>query len=151
MSEPKDEKLHKLISFVTAKTPHSRDLGIELVSASAGYVTMSIKTKPELLQFNGFFHGGVLSGLADHTAGAAATSMMPEGKIAVTVSLNVLFIKPAIGEKIFSSAKVISAGTSLTHVLVTIYGTDEQEPFTQVTAIMRTVDAPFQNCHQLTL
>ena len=27
--------------------------------------------KPELLQFNGYFHGGVVSGLADHAAGAA--------------------------------------------------------------------------------
>lgn len=48
---------------------------------AVGHVQMSLVKKPGLLQFNGFFHGGVVSGLADHAAGAAATTSLPAGTL----------------------------------------------------------------------
>ena len=75
----------QLVRSVTAITGYARHAGVEVVSAEAGRVTLSLHKKPELTQFNGFFHGGVVSGLADHAAGAAASTALPAGKVAVTV------------------------------------------------------------------
>ena len=64
----------QLVRKVTAITGYTHAAGVEVVTAEPGNVTLSLAKKPELLQFNGFFHGGVVSGLADHAAGAAATT-----------------------------------------------------------------------------
>ena len=87
----------QLVRSVNAITGYTQHAGVEVVSAEAGRVTLSLAIKPELTQFNGFFHGGVVSGLADHAAGAAATTALPAGKVAVTVDLHVNFLSPASG------------------------------------------------------
>jgi acyl-coenzyme A thioesterase PaaI-like protein len=43
-------------------------------------VTLELANKPERLQFSGSFHAGVLAGLADHCAGAAATTTFAPGQ-----------------------------------------------------------------------
>jgi len=62
---------------VNVLTGFTRAAGVEVVAVEPGRVCLSLARKPELLQFNGFFHGGVVSGLADHAAGAAASSALP--------------------------------------------------------------------------
>jgi uncharacterized protein (TIGR00369 family) len=68
--------------------------GMRVVSAEPGKVTMALAKRPELTQFFGHFHGGVIAGLADHAAGACATSSLPDGKIAVTVELKINYLTP---------------------------------------------------------
>ena len=48
----------QLVRKVTAITGYTHAAGVEVVSAEPGNVTLSLAKKPELLQFNGFFHGG---------------------------------------------------------------------------------------------
>lgn len=48
----------QLVRKVTAITGYTHAAGVEVVSAEPGQVTLSLAKKPELLQFNGFFHGG---------------------------------------------------------------------------------------------
>lgn len=74
---------------------------------------MSLRRRPDLLQFNGFFHGGVIAGLADHAAGGAVTTLMPEGRIGVTVDLHVNFLSPAKGETILAKAEAIQVGKTI--------------------------------------
>lgn len=100
----------QLVRKVTAITGYTHAAGVEVVSAEPGNVTLSLAKKPELLQFNGFFHGGVVSGLADHAAGAAATTALPAGKIAVTVDLHVNFLAPAKGQTLYAKARTLQVG-----------------------------------------
>ncbi len=100
----------QLVRKVTAITGYTHAAGVEVVTAEPGHVTLSLAKKSELLQFNGFFHGGVLSGLADHAAGAAATTALPAGKIAGTVDLHVNFFAPAKGETLFAKARTLQVG-----------------------------------------
>ena len=81
----------QLVRKVTALTGFTHAAGVEVLSAEPGRVSLSLAKKPELLQFNGYFHGGVVSGLADQAAGAAASTALAAGKIAVTVDLHVVF------------------------------------------------------------
>jgi uncharacterized protein (TIGR00369 family) len=73
-----------------------------------------------LLQFNGFFHGGVVSGLADHAAGAAATTAFAAGKIAITVDLHVNFLAPASGASIVAKAHALQVGSTICVVSVSV-------------------------------
>jgi uncharacterized protein (TIGR00369 family) len=121
-----------------------KSAGIQLVSAEPGKVTMALKKKPELTQFFGHFHGGVITALADHAAGACATTSMPDGKLAVTVEIKVNFLSPADGEEIIARAETIQAGSTIAVVKVEVVsqkaGAERACAF--ATATMRAMDLP---------
>jgi uncharacterized protein (TIGR00369 family) len=105
---------------------------------------MALARQPELMQFFGYFHGGVITALADHTAGACATSSLPEGKVAVTVEIKVNFLSPADGEEIIARAETIQAGSTIAVVKVEVVsqkaGAERACAF--ATATMRAMDLP---------
>ena len=121
-----------------------KSAGIRLVSVEPGKVTMALKKKPELTQFFGHFHGGVITALADHAAGACATTSMPDGKLAVTVEIKVNFLSPADGEEIIARAETIQAGSTIAVVKVEVVsqkaGAERACAF--ATATMRAMDLP---------
>ena len=121
-----------------------KSAGIRLVSAEPGKVTMALKKKPELAQFFGHFHGGVIAGLADHAAGACATSSMPDGKIAVTVEIKLNFLSPADGEEIVARAETIQAGSTISVVKVEVvsHKAGGERTCAFATATMRAMDLP---------
>ena len=118
--------------------------GMRMVSVEPGKVTMALAKRPELTQFFGHFHGGVISALADHAAGACATSSMPDGKLAVTVEIKVNFLSPADGEEIVARAETIQAGSTIAVVKVDVVsrkaGVERTCAF--ATATMRAMDVP---------
>ena len=134
----------RLVQQVTALTGFTHSAGVEVISAEPGRVELSLARKPELLQFNNFFHGGVVSGLADHAAGAAATTALPVGKIAVTVDLHVNFLAPASGPTIVAKARTIQVGSTICVVSVEV----ETETANGIqlcaaaSAVLRVVDMP---------
>lgn len=138
--------LDPMLQKVNALTGFTNAAGIEVVSAEAGKARLSVARKPELLQFNGFFHGGIVSGLADHAAGAAATTALPPGKIAVTVDLHVNFLAPANGPSLTANAKTLRVGGTICVVAieVTTPGQDREVLCATATATLRAVDMPLQ-------
>ena len=121
-----------------------KSAGMRLVAAEPGKVTMALAKRPELTQFFGHFHGGVVAGLADHAAGACATSSMPEGKLAVTIEIKVNFLAPADGEEIIARAETIQAGSTIVVVKVEVVskkaGAERACAF--AIATMRAMDMP---------
>jgi uncharacterized protein (TIGR00369 family) len=136
--------LRQLIKSVNAATGFIRSAEVEVLHAEPGRVTLRMPRREEVLQFNGFFHGGAISGLADHAAGAAATTALPPGRIAITVDLHVNFLRPASGSSITAAARAISVGSTL--VVVTVEVTSEADDAPVVcavaTATLRAVEAP---------
>jgi uncharacterized protein (TIGR00369 family) len=134
----------QLVRQVTAITGFTHSAGVEVKSAEPGKVVLELARKPELLQFNGYFHGGVVSGLADHAAGAAATTALPAGKIAITVDLHVNFLAPASGSSIVAKANTLQVGGTICVVAVSVE--TETSTGTQVCAVasvvLRVVDMP---------
>jgi uncharacterized protein (TIGR00369 family) len=134
----------QLVRKVTAITGYTHAAGVEVVSAEAGHVTLSLAKKPQLTQFNGFFHGGVVSGLADHAAGAAATTALPPGKIAVTVDLHVNFLAPAKGQTLLAKARALQVGSTICVVAVALETDTDEGPLACAVAnvTLRAVDMP---------
>ncbi|MBR0830582.1 PaaI family thioesterase [Bradyrhizobium manausense] len=91
--------------------PHSA--GMRVLAAEPGKVSLALAKKPELTQFFGHFHGGVITGLADQAAGAAVSTALPKGRIAVTVEIKINFLGPADGEEIVANAEAIQVGGSI--------------------------------------
>lgn len=134
----------QLVKMITAKTGYTHAAGVVVVAAEPGLVTMSLARKPELLQFNGFFHGGVISGLADHAAGAAATTALPAGKIAVTIDLHVNFLSAASGDTILARARTLQIGSTICVVAVEVESEAPSGAQTcaVATVTLRVVDMP---------
>ena len=84
--------------------------GISVVLAEPGRVHLAIGRRDDLLQFKGYFHGGVISGLADLAAGGAVTTTLPAGRAVVTISLHVNFLAPAKGERLVAKGSVVKVG-----------------------------------------
>jgi uncharacterized protein (TIGR00369 family) len=124
-----DTDLRALVESVTARPGHTSAIGTRVVSVERGRVQMEIDRRPDLLQFSGFFHGGVIAALADHAAGGAVTTALPSGRIAVTIDLHVNYLAPAKGDVLCATARAIQVGSTIgvAHVDLTtrIDGTDQ--------------------------
>jgi uncharacterized protein (TIGR00369 family) len=108
-----DDAIRELVERVTYAPGYTKAVGTRIESAEPGHVVMSLAKSENLLQANGFFHGGVIAGLADHAAGGAVTTAMPPGRFAVTVNLQVSFLAPAKGTLLIARARAIQVGSMI--------------------------------------
>ena len=74
-------EMMELFKKVTAASGFTHAAGVEVVAAEVGTVTLELAKKPELLQFSGSFHGGVLAGLADHCAALQPPQPWPPARL----------------------------------------------------------------------
>ena len=121
-----------------------KSAGMRLVSAEPGKVTMALAKRPELTQFFGHFHGGVITALADQAAGMAVTSSLPKGRIGVTVELKINFLEPASGTELLARAKTLKMSGSIGVATVEIFSKDggAETLCAFCTATMRAMDLP---------
>ena len=103
-----------------------------------------VDSNDHLLNSEGVGEQGVLAGLADHCAGAAATTTLASGKIAVTVDLHINYLAPANGEKISATAQCVQTGSTLCVVSVSVTSTraGEAKVCAIATVTLRVVDMP---------
>ena len=121
-----------------------RFAGMRVVAAEPGKVSLALSKRPELVQFFGHFHGGVITGLADHAAGAAVTTALPKGRIAVTVEIKINFLGPADGEELIARAEAMHAGGTIGVAKVEVISQERgiERICAFATATMRAVDFP---------
>ena len=93
--------------------PFIVDLGIEPTAMGEGRCETVLVVQPRMLQHTGQVHAGVITTLADHTAGAAAQSVLPAGAVAITAELKISLMRPARGERLVCCAVVLKPGRSL--------------------------------------
>ena len=76
--ETEDERFLRVAAiFDAAGFLHT--LGVRLDAVGPGSCQTSLALTPALLQQHGFAHAGVVTTLADHTAGGAAKAAVPSG------------------------------------------------------------------------
>ena len=89
-----------------AQQGFSQLLGTELVSISPGSAELALTIKDSLKQQHGFLHGGVVSYLADNALTFAGGSVLGNS---VTLEMKINYLRPAVGERLVASAKVVSS------------------------------------------
>lgn len=112
------ERLFTTAPFITA-------LGLKLVSVAPGEVHSSLLITERHLQQDGFVHAGVQGAIADHTAGAAAASMIAEGQAILGAEFKINLLRAARGSELRCVAKVLKPGRILIVAESEIYCRDE--------------------------
>lgn len=106
-------ELFDRISAVFSKAPFVVELGIELVAVGEGWVETEMTMEERLRQQHGFAHAGVVSTLADHTAGAAASTVIGPDQSVLTADYTIHLLRPASGDILRSRGEVTKGGRSL--------------------------------------
>ena len=96
--------------------PFVRALGMAFASAQRGECVSTLAVRPDHLQQTGVVHAGVLTTMADHTAGAAAQTLAPEGMFVATVELKISLLRPPKGERLVCRGRVLKPGRQLSFV-----------------------------------
>lgn len=66
------------VAPVFDRAPFIRLMGYRLVGAGDGWVETELEVAERHRQQHGYVHAGVVTAMADHTSGAAATTVIPE-------------------------------------------------------------------------
>ena len=95
-------------------------LGAQLVEASDGRAAIEVPYREGLTQQHGYFHGGVVTAIADTACGYAAYTTMPEDSSVLTVEFKINLMNPAAGDRLRAEANVHKAGRTLVIVGATV-------------------------------
>ncbi len=104
------------------------DVGITLEDLGGGWVTSVLDVGPRHGQAQGVIHAGVQVTMADHTAGGAATTLLPLDKVVLTVELKINMLRPATGDRLRCVSSVLKPGRSLSIVESEVFFFDRGKP-----------------------
>lgn len=116
-----------------ALSPFMVDLGVQPVAVQPGRITTSLVLATKHLQHTGQCHAGVMASLADHSMGAAAQTLAPEGHWVLTAELKTSLLRAGKGERLVCEAQVIKAGRMLSFTEAEVYA----EAGSQRTLVMK--------------
>jgi acyl-CoA thioesterase len=95
----------------------ARLLGIRLVEASPGYAKTAMDLTDDLKNGAGIAHGGAIFTLADLACAIAANT---HGKLSLSVSASISYIKAGVGKTLFAEAREVSFGGKMAAYAITI-------------------------------
>ena len=75
-----------------------------------GFFQSGVTIQEHHRQQDGFIHAGVMATMADHTAGYAAFTTVPEDFQILSIEFKINFLKPAYGEALLCRSKIIRGG-----------------------------------------
>ncbi len=102
----------KRIQFL--KKDYSRgfieDVGYEAINYRRGHLESRLKVSNRHRQQDNYIHAGVIATMADHTAGYAAFSLVPEDHRILTIEFKINFLDPAYGHTLVCKSRVLREG-----------------------------------------
>lgn len=102
-------KLMPTLTAVNGSAAFNRWCGVEVIHAEPGAAEIALPWRPELGQYSGYLHAGVIGALIDTACGFAAATVV--GRVLAShYSVNCL--RPAVGERFVARARVVKSGKS---------------------------------------
>ena len=92
---PKDPNYRGRVQHIFETAAFIQHLGVEMIDCAPGQCETRLKIRPEHMQQDEYVHAGVVATLADHTAGAAAYTLIATEEIILTVEYKVHLLRPA--------------------------------------------------------
>ncbi|MEB3346283.1 PaaI family thioesterase [Aquimarina gracilis] len=89
-------------------------INAQLIDIRPGYCEIHIPYDKNLTQQHGFFHAGIISTIADNSAGYAAFSLMEQDSSVLTVEFKINLISPGDGKLLIGKSTVLKNGRTLT-------------------------------------
>lgn len=97
----------ELAELVLAAQPFSKLMGARIASFEPGSAVLEVDVRGELLQQNGFLHGGVLSYAADNALTFAGGSVL--GPSVLTSGFSIEYLRPARGRLLQARAYALES------------------------------------------
>jgi uncharacterized protein (TIGR00369 family) len=101
-----------------------------------GFFQSKVRIKEQHRQQDGFIHAGVIATMADHTAGYAAFTTVPEEFQILTIEFKVNFLRPAYGECVVCRSRVIREGSQIIISESEVFDVREDEEILAAKAIV---------------
>jgi uncharacterized protein (TIGR00369 family) len=135
--------LRETFERLTAARGFTKESGFRVRAFDDGFVALEVEPKESLVQFMGYVHAGVVTGLADHAAGACYASVLREGRACLTIELKINFMRPAEGDMLVAEATALSRGSSIGVVRSDVYGEKDGKRTMVATALvtLKAIDA----------
>ena len=110
-----------------ASAPFMADLGIEPTACESGRVTTHLTLATRHLQHTGVVHAGVVGAMADHTMGAAAQTMAPDGHWVLTAEFKTSLLRAGRGQRLECVGVVIKPGRQVSFTEAEVFAVDGEQ------------------------
>ena len=95
--------------------------GFKVERIAKGYFESTLKIGENHKTQDNFVHAGVMATMADHTAGYAAYTLVPDNLRILSIEFKINFFKPAYGHTLKCKSEVISQGKQIIVAQSTVF------------------------------
>lgn len=110
---PKDPDWRARVERIFDTAPFLREVGVQLEDVGPGWCESSLTVQKYHQQQDGVVHAGVVATLADHTAGAAAGTLVDPDVIVLTAEFKINLLRAGRGPLLRCRSEVIKSGRTL--------------------------------------
>lgn len=125
--QPSNADYQQRVADIFQTAAFIRDLGLELVGCGPGWCESRLTLQPRHMQQDNVVHAGVQTTVADHTAGAAAGTLIPPGAYVLSVEFKMNLLRPGVGEVLFCRAEVLKPGRQFSVVESEVFAVSGEE------------------------
>lgn len=115
----------EMLRKINAMAEFNRWCGIEVMVAESGVVEIEMPWRPEVGQYAGYLHAGLIGALIDTACGFAAATVAGPHLLAANFSVNCL--RPAVGQKFIARAHVVKPGKTQVFTACDLFAVDAGE------------------------
>jgi uncharacterized protein (TIGR00369 family) len=119
--------------------------GFEVDRVAYGIFESRLRIRPDHNQQDGFVHAGVISTMADHTAGYAAYTTVSDAFRILTIEFKINFFKPAVGKDMICRSKVVNNGKTIKVSESEIFSLNEDQEKLVAKAMVTLIAVPSSN------
>lgn len=131
MSDDLHARLDLFKQMIVQGSPHAADLGFQLEDLGEGTASIRAPYREDLVgdPATGVIHGGVITALLDHTAGAAAFTGLGGDKAHATLDMRLDYMRPAKpGQDVIAEARTIKVAGLIAFVEAIAHDGDRNDP-----------------------
>ena len=108
MLEPRDQHYKERVKRSFASQSAMATMNIHLISVKPGLIEMELRKNKNILQQQGFIHGGVIASALDSACGFAALTLSEKNYEVLTIEFKTSFFYPANSDVLSIKGKVIN-------------------------------------------
>ena len=137
--QPRNPDYQTEINRVFRQAPFISAIGMTLVDVSPGHCRTRLDLNARHEQQDGFVHAGVLTTVADHTAGTAGASLVAAGHYVLSTDIKISLMRTARGPRLHCRARVLKAGKRLIFTESEVFCQDDHQAQVLVAKAMVTL------------
>jgi uncharacterized protein (TIGR00369 family) len=111
--QPRNPQFRAFVERYVAAQRYLSLIGVELARVEPGVAEYRLPYRAVIGQQDGFFHGGVVGGIAEAVMGAAAATLVSAGANVVGAEYKVNLLAPGRGAALLARGTVVKSGRRL--------------------------------------